>query len=68
MMPIKITEEQALFLRTMATCINHENHNWFYMPFSFKQVGENTFEVIQFEKLPEHFISFIKLSREISDL
>lgn len=56
----KLTKEKVEFLKEMSTQINDGENNWYYLPFWFKQVGEDKFEIIQFEKLPEKVIKIIK--------
>jgi hypothetical protein len=60
---IKLSQEQTDFIKQMANTING---NWYYLPFWFHEVGENTFEVVGFDKLPKHLKE--KISEVIDEL
>lgn len=47
---VKLTTEEADFIRSSGSCVNDE---WYYIPYWFRQIGENTFELFTFDKLPE---------------
>lgn len=59
MIPVKYTKEQTDFIKRTSTSIKDQ---WYYIPFWFKEVGENTFELYTFDKLPE------PLKREIINI
>jgi len=60
MIATKLTKEQVEFLKGMSTQIYDGENTWYYLPFWFKQVDEDKFEINQFEKLPEKVIKVIK--------
>lgn len=63
-MIIKLTEEQLDFLQNVSTIIPDGNNNWYYMPFWFKQIDGEKFEIVNFEKLPESVTNTLKALRE----
>jgi len=49
-MKVKYTKQEAEFIRSNGGRIED---NWYYFPYYFKEIGENTFEIVDFEKLPD---------------
>lgn len=60
MLPIKYTKEQSDFIRQNGSCINGK---WYYIPYWFKEVGEDTFELVRFENLPADVKEMINQNR-----
>lgn len=60
MMVKKLTKEEVEFLKKMSNQVYDGENAWYYLPFWFKQVDEDKFEVTQFENLPEKVIEVIK--------
>ncbi len=67
-MTIKIPSEQAKFMENWFTILNSpqgaERETWYFTPLYFKKVGENLFEIVQFDQLPQHVVDFIKSEQE----
>lgn len=61
MMPVKYTQEQANFIRQQGSCIDAA---WYHIPMFFKEVGENMFEVYEFEELPQYVKDTILAERK----
>ncbi len=61
-MKIKITKEQ-LDLLNIGNVINTNEEKWYYMPFWFKQSGDD-FEIISFEKLPKEIKDILNDKKE----
>jgi len=66
-MTTKLPAAQAEFINNWANIMNipqgTENETWYFMPFYLKKVGENMFEIVSFEHLPQHVTDFIKSER-----
>lgn len=59
MKTVKLTKEQVEFLKKMSNEINDGENNWYCLPFWFKQIDDDKFEITKFEKLPENLINLI---------
>jgi hypothetical protein len=59
-MIVKLTKEQVDFLKGNSAHINDGQNKWYYLPFWFKEVDEDKFEITQFDQLPGHVIDVIK--------
>lgn len=72
-MIVKLSIEQAKFLETQASILSiprtsNVMDQWYYMPGWYHKIGENLFEVVSFQDLPNHVIQFVKASRESTEL
>jgi hypothetical protein len=61
---LKLTEGQVSLLRNLASVVATNGEEWYYLPFWFKDLGHNVFEIYRFEKLPPHLIEHIKTLTE----
>lgn len=63
-MTIKLIKTDSEFLEVAATKIHTNGQEWYYLPFWYKRVGEDTFEQVRFENLPKFIIDYINSERE----
>jgi hypothetical protein len=58
-MIVKYTKEQASFIKGISTVIHDGENSYYNIPFWFKEVGEDTFEKLRPEQLPEKVIDIL---------
>ena len=66
-MNVQLTKEQSEFLKGNSTMMVTEKGNWYYMPYWWKEnkeVGENVFEIVMFDNLPEYLKEMIHEHRK----
>lgn len=67
-MTVKLPQEQVKFIENWADIMRIPNltpkgietETWYFMPFYLKKDGEGMFEIVSFEKLPQHVTDFIR--------
>ena len=64
-MKTKLTKENTEFLNSLSMQVSDGENKWHYCPFWFKELGNNTYEIVTFEKLPINIIEIINSSREV---
>lgn len=62
-MIVKLTKDQSEFVKGMSTHINYSKNDWYYIPFWFKDVGDDEFDIQTLDTLPDTVIDFIKSLR-----
>lgn len=60
-MTIKLSAEQTNFIEWHGAKVGDD---WFHLPLWYHKVGENLFEQVTFEKLPDHVKNMIMETRE----
>lgn len=63
-MTVKYEKDSSDFLEKTATkVVLPSGDEWFYLPHWYKKVGEQTFEIVTFEKLPNELIVYLRTLR-----
>jgi len=60
MKKIEVTKEQSDLIKGISHCVNGE---WYYIPYWFKDLGNNVFEEHSFDKLPDELKDVLMDSR-----
>lgn len=64
---IKLIESDSEFLEKVANKITVHSEDWYYMPFWYRKISENTYKEVRFEDLPESVMEFINPQMENND-
>jgi hypothetical protein len=52
-MIIKLSKEEVEFLKNFSSVVYYDENSWYYLPFWFKEVSEEQFEIFSFEEVPK---------------
>jgi hypothetical protein len=61
----KLTQEQIDFIKSNSTHLSDGENDWYFIPYWFKQIDNDKFDIVHFDKLPQNvkcfrFLTFIK--------
>jgi len=64
-MTIKLIKTDSEFLEVAATKVSRiDGSDWYYLPFWYRKVGEDLYEQVTWDKLPESLKHHIQSNRD----